>query len=109
MSARSTDLMAVNDLLSPFLGAGFYYKTFMWPRAFWEGLYEPLIRRAAGLGRMTKGASPELSERAFAHCDVLVIGGGSCGPHRRADGGRGRRGRDPDRRKYRARRAAPVR
>jgi NADPH-dependent 2,4-dienoyl-CoA reductase/sulfur reductase-like enzyme len=73
------DLMAVNDLFWPFLGAGFYYKTFMWPRAFWEGLYEPLIRRAAGLGRMTKGANPELSERAFAHCDVLVIGGGPAG------------------------------
>jgi NADPH-dependent 2,4-dienoyl-CoA reductase/sulfur reductase-like enzyme len=73
------DLLAVNDLMSPFFSAGFYYKTFMWPRAFWEGLYEPLIRRAAGLGRMTKGASPELSERAFAHCDVLVIGGGPAG------------------------------
>jgi choline dehydrogenase-like flavoprotein len=47
--------------------------------AFWEGLYEPLIRRAAGLGRMTKGANPELSERAFAHCDVLVIGAGPAG------------------------------
>jgi heterotetrameric sarcosine oxidase alpha subunit len=73
------DLMAVNDLFWPFLGAGFYYKTFMWPRAFWEGLYEPLIRRAAGLGRMTKGASPELNDRAFAHCDLLVIGGGPAG------------------------------
>jgi hypothetical protein len=73
------DLMAVNDLFWPFLGAGFYYKTFMWPRAFWEGLYEPLIRRAAGLGRMTKGASPELNDRAFAHCDLLVIGAGPAG------------------------------
>jgi sarcosine oxidase subunit alpha len=51
----------------------------MWPRAFWEGLYEPIIRRAAGLGRMTKGASPEANERAFAHCDVLVIGAGPTG------------------------------
>jgi heterotetrameric sarcosine oxidase alpha subunit len=73
------DLMSINDLLSPFLSAGFYYKTFMWPRKFWEGVYEPIIRRAAGLGRMTKGANPELSERAFAHCDVLVIGAGPAG------------------------------
>ena len=36
------DAMAVNDLLSPFFGAGFYYKTFMWPRPFWEELYEPI-------------------------------------------------------------------
>ena len=73
------DLMSVNDLLSPWLGAGFYYKTFMWPRAFWEKVYEPTIRRAAGLGRMTRNASPEESERAFAFCDVLVIGGGPAG------------------------------
>src|SRR4026209_1204831 len=43
------DLMAINSLLAPFLSAGFYYKTFMWPAAFWETVYEPLIRRAAGL------------------------------------------------------------
>ncbi len=36
------DVLAVNDLFAPFLGAGFYYKTFMWPRAFWERLYEPI-------------------------------------------------------------------
>jgi sarcosine oxidase subunit alpha len=73
------DLMAVNDLFWPFLGAGFYYKTFMWPRAFWERVYEPLIRRAAGLGRMTTGASPEPSDRTFAFCDLLVIGAGPAG------------------------------
>ena len=44
---------AQNDLAAPFLGAGFYYKTFMWPRAFWERVYEPVIRRAAGLGALS--------------------------------------------------------
>jgi sarcosine oxidase subunit alpha len=73
------DLMAVNDLLWPFLGAGFYYKTFMWPRSFWQKLYEPIIRRAAGLGRITPEASPERHEKAFAFCDLLVIGGGPAG------------------------------
>ena len=47
------DLMAVNDRLSAFFGAGFYYKTFMWPKAFWERVYEPLIRHAAGLGALS--------------------------------------------------------
>ena len=42
------DLLSMNDLAAPFLGAGFYYKTFMWPRAFWERVYEPFIRKAAG-------------------------------------------------------------
>jgi len=47
------DLLGINDLLSPFFSAGFYYKTFMWPKSFWEKLYEPLIRRAAGLGMLS--------------------------------------------------------
>jgi len=73
------DAMAVNDMVSPFLGAGFYYKTFMWPKAFWEKLYEPVIRRAAGLGALSGKADPDLYEKAFAHCDVLVIGAGPTG------------------------------
>ena len=73
------DVMQVNDLLSPFFAAGFYYKTFMWPRAFWERVYEPVIRRAAGLGALSGQNAPDTSERAFAHCDVLVIGAGPTG------------------------------
>jgi len=53
------DLMAANDLLSPFLSAGFYYKTFMWPKAFWEKLYEPFIRASAGLGKLSLEDGPE--------------------------------------------------
>jgi heterotetrameric sarcosine oxidase alpha subunit len=73
------DLLAVNDYLSPFLSAGFYYKTFMWPRAFWEGLYEPIIRRAAGLGSLSGKHDEGTYEKAFAFCDVLVIGSGPSG------------------------------
>ncbi|PTX53547.1 sarcosine oxidase subunit alpha [Gemmobacter caeni] len=73
------DLLAVNDLAAPFFGAGFYYKTFMWPRRFWEGLYEPLIRRAAGLGRLSGRHDEAEYEKAFAFCDLLVIGAGPAG------------------------------
>ncbi len=73
------DLLAVNDYLAPFLSAGFYYKTFMWPRAFWEKLYEPAIRRAAGLGRLSGRHDEAVYEKAFAHCDLLVIGAGPAG------------------------------
>ena len=73
------DLLSVNDLFAPFLGAGFYYKTFMWPRAFWEKLYEPAIRRAAGLGALSGETNDEAYEKAFAFCDVLVIGSGPAG------------------------------
>ena len=73
------DVMAINDLAAPILSAGFYYKTFMWPRAFWEKLYEPLIRRAAGLGRLSGRHDEAPYEKAYAFCDVLVIGGGPAG------------------------------
>jgi sarcosine oxidase subunit alpha len=73
------DLMAVNGLFAPLVKAGFYYKTFMWPASFWERLYEPLIRRAAGLGRASGVADPDLYERANLFCDVLVIGAGPAG------------------------------
>ncbi len=73
------DLMAVNDLAAPFFGAGFYYKTFMWPKAFWEKLYEPLIRHAAGLGALPGGDNPDAYEKAYAFCDVLVVGSGPAG------------------------------
>ncbi len=75
----SFDLLAVNDLLSPFLAAGFYYKTFMWPKAFWEKLYEPIIRRAAGLGSLTMQDDPDVYDKGFLHCDLLVIGAGPSG------------------------------
>ncbi|MCA3486192.1 MAG: sarcosine oxidase subunit alpha family protein [Rhodobacter sp.] len=73
------DLLSVNDLAAPFLSAGFYYKTFMWPRAFWEKLYEPAIRRAAGLGRLSGRHDGAVYEKAWAHCDLLVIGSGPTG------------------------------
>lgn len=73
------DLMAVNSLAGSMISAGFYYKTFMWPAPFWEKLYEPLIRRAAGLGRATELPDPDRYETVHAHCDVLVVGSGPAG------------------------------
>ncbi|WP_282128240.1 sarcosine oxidase subunit alpha family protein [Roseobacter litoralis] len=75
----SFDAMAINDYLSPFLGAGFYYKTFMWPQSFWEKIYEPVIRKAAGLGGLSGLPAEERYEKTFAFCDVLVIGAGPTG------------------------------
>ncbi|UJW87312.1 sarcosine oxidase subunit alpha family protein [Devosia sp. SL43] len=73
------DLGAITSLAAPFLGAGFYYKTFMWPSAFWERVYEPLIRKAAGLGRASFEADPDSYEKSWAHCDLLVVGSGPSG------------------------------
>jgi len=73
------DLMAVNDRLSNFLTAGFYYKTFMWPAAFWEKVYEPIIRKAAGLGSLSLKDDPDVYDKGFLHCDLLVIGAGPAG------------------------------
>ena len=73
------DLMRVNDFLSPFLSAGFYYKTFMWPKSFWEKLYEPIIRKAAGLGKLSGEPDPSTYDKGFLHCDLLIIGAGPSG------------------------------
>ncbi|WP_171239364.1 sarcosine oxidase subunit alpha family protein [Ruegeria sp. HKCCA5491] len=73
------DAMAVNDMFSNFLSAGFYYKTFMWPAAFWEKLYEPIIRRAAGLGSLSMQPDPDEYDKGFRHCDLLIIGTGPAG------------------------------
>jgi sarcosine oxidase subunit alpha len=73
------DFGRVNDVLSAFFPAGFYYKTFMWPRTAWKSLYEPVIRRAAGLGRAPVHADPDRYAHRYAHCDVLVVGAGPAG------------------------------
>jgi heterotetrameric sarcosine oxidase alpha subunit len=75
----ANDFGAVNGLFSRFFAAGFYYKTFMGPfRGAWM-LYEPFIRRAAGLGRASFEPDPARYDNAHAFCDVLVVGGGAAG------------------------------
>ncbi len=73
------DLGAVTDLLSPLVPAGFYYKTFMWPKRAWQQLYEPAIRAVAGLGRAPTAPDASRYAQRYAHCDVLVIGAGPAG------------------------------
>jgi sarcosine oxidase subunit alpha len=73
------DFGRISDVLSSFFPAGFYYKTFMWPRKAWKALYEPVIRRAAGLGHAPTHADPDRYAQRYAHCDVLVVGAGPAG------------------------------
>jgi sarcosine oxidase subunit alpha len=72
------DLGAAANLVSSFLPAGFYYKTFMWPRRGWMW-YEQFIRRAAGIGHTPDAPDPDRYDKRFDHCDVLVVGGGPAG------------------------------
>ncbi len=73
------DIGGINNFISPFIPAGFYYKTFMWPKSFWKRIYEPLIRMSAGLGKSPTKPDPELYNHKYVHCDVLIIGGGISG------------------------------
>ena len=72
------DIGGINNLISPFLPAGFYYKTFMWPASFWEK-YEFFIRHSAGLGKSPTEKDPDIYEHRYIHCDVLVVGAGISG------------------------------
>ncbi|MFM9937923.1 MAG: sarcosine oxidase subunit alpha family protein [Hyphomicrobiaceae bacterium] len=80
----SLDAGAINDKLAPVIPAGFYYKTFMGPGFLprdwaWTRVFEPLIRRAAGLGQAPREADPDSYASRYAHCDVLVVGAGPAG------------------------------
>ena len=73
------DIGAINNLLNKFFPAGFYYKTFMWPKSFWYKIYEPFIRKAAGLGIASTEKDKERYEHKFEYCDLLVTGSGPAG------------------------------
>ena len=75
----SFDFGAINNLLNKFFPAGFYYKTFMWPKSFWYKIYEPIIRKAAGLGIASLKPDPDKYEHKYEYCDVLVVGSGPSG------------------------------
>ena len=73
------DIGAINNFLNKFLPAGFYYKTFMWPKSFWYKIYEPIIRKAAGFGVVSTNHDQERYEHKYEYCDLLVTGSGPSG------------------------------
>lgn len=91
------DIGAVNAKLAKFMPAGFYYKMFIHPRPLWKHIYEPFIRRAAGLGKAPKDRDADTYEHLYHFADVVVIGGGisglsaalAAGPRGRAGSGDG--------------------
>ncbi|MDA9603988.1 sarcosine oxidase subunit alpha family protein [Candidatus Pelagibacter sp.] len=72
------DIGGINNAISAFLPAGFYYKTFMWPASFWEK-YEYFIRHSAGLGKSPTKKDPDVYDHRYIHVDVLVVGAGISG------------------------------
>jgi len=82
------DVGSLASVLSPFLPAGFYYKTFMWPSAFWERVYEPVIRHAAGLGKASALPDPDQYDVQHEFCDLLIIGSGPAGMAAALEAGR---------------------
>ncbi len=73
------DVGAVNRMMTRFFPAGFYYKTFMFPRVAWKHVFEPVIRAAAGLGKAPTQRDEDKYEYFYAHVDVLIVGGGIAG------------------------------
>ena len=74
----NVDFWAINNLAARLLPAGFYYKTFMWPKSFWM-TYERVIRNAAGLGKAPTEPDPDIYDKMHLHADVLVVGAGPAG------------------------------
>ncbi|MCP8937136.1 sarcosine oxidase subunit alpha family protein [Alsobacter sp. SYSU M60028] len=74
------DVGEVNDLApAGLLSAGFYYKTFMAPAGAWKSVFEPIIRKTAGLGVAPQEPDPDHYTHRHAFCDVLVVGAGAAG------------------------------
>ena len=74
----SFDIAIINDWFSKLFGAGFYYKTFMYPAKFWK-IYEYFLRRMAGLGQAPKQPDPDHYSHQNIHCDILIVGAGPAG------------------------------
>ena len=73
------DIGALLQQVSGLLTAGFYYKTFMWPRAGWHRVYEKLIRRLAGQGKASSQADTGIYDKRSTDCDLLIVGAGPTG------------------------------
>ena len=73
------DIGAINNFFNKFIPAGFYYKTFMWPKSFWYKVYEPFIRKAAGFGVASIKHDKERYEHKYEYCDLLITGSGPSG------------------------------
>ena len=86
--ALGFDLGALAGRFAPLLPAGFYYKTFLHPK-LWQHLWEPTLRRMAGLGRAPRLPDPARYDKAHTHCDVLVVGAGPAGLAAALAAGRG--------------------
>lgn len=73
------DVGVVNNYAARFLPAGFYYKTFMFPRFAWKHVFEPVVRQSAGLGKVPQGPEVDRYEYTYAFCDLFIVGGGIAG------------------------------
>lgn len=74
-----TDIGTFNNAFSPLFPAGFYNKTFLWPKSFWDKVYEPFIRNMAGLGKAPTEYDPDTYASCYAHCGTLIVGAGPAG------------------------------
>lgn len=63
---------------SKFMPVGFYYRSFYKPKGAWK-LWEPLIRKKAGLGILDLNFQPEYYDKAYLFTDVAIIGAGPAG------------------------------
>jgi len=80
------DIGGINNYLSRFFAAGFYYKTFMGIPPFEWGsgtsiwmFFEKIIRKAAGMGKLSRLPDPDHYDHAHDFCDILIVGSGPAG------------------------------
>lgn len=72
------DLSRVLDWFGRFLPVGFYYKAFFKPRGIWA-YWEPIVRKAAGLGVSNLKVKAPYNDKTYVFCDIAVVGAGPAG------------------------------
>lgn len=74
------DRDAILDRFGRFMPVGFYYRAFFGPgKNAWLKLWEPLIRKKAGLGKVDTALPAGRYDKQNLFYDVLVVGGGPAG------------------------------
>ncbi|MDP9940217.1 FAD-dependent oxidoreductase [Ectopseudomonas alcaliphila] len=63
---------------SRFMPVGFYYRSFYKPKGMWK-VWEPLIRKKAGLGVLDMNFKPQYYDKAYLFVDVAIVGAGPAG------------------------------
>jgi sarcosine oxidase, subunit alpha len=80
IGSLSRDRGALLERFGSFLPVGFYYRSFFKPGSkAWLKVWEPIIRKSAGLGKVSFNPPAADYRKRSLHADLVVVGAGPAG------------------------------